>query len=247
MKNLLVYISPTKSFNNPLTRPNNAASLVKVQIEQSIKMGWNKADIVLATNFPYKYGDIKAVTLDNVDIAKKPSLTKLNALVRLFEAGHIKKNELYWYHDLDAFQLTPIARSEIRIRDNEIALTDAGGQKYLFSGDKWNSGIIYFRLGAADIFRQMQQVALKKNIDPEMALSYMTKDLAFKKRVKELNNSYNLTSYNLDKVYQNSIKPIKVAHFDPTKSLSLFMGRNKLNKQILPNDLVKLFKFHRIG
>ena len=79
---------------------------------------------------------------------RKPQASKINAIIKLFENGIIKKGELYWFHDLDAFQLQPITEDEIGISDNEIALTDFGGGKYFGGEDRWSGGVIFFKSGA---------------------------------------------------------------------------------------------------
>lgn len=154
MKNIMIYISPTGSFDNP--RPdltsNDAGPLAKVQIENSLALGWKKEDILLFTNFDFQYGEIKANVLKNVEFfERKPQASKINAIVKLFEDGTIKDGEMYWFHDLDAFQLEPINEAEIDLSDDNIALTDYGGIK--FGGtDRWSTGSIFFKLGSRDIF-----------------------------------------------------------------------------------------------
>ena len=81
MNNLLIYISPTGSFDNdrPDLASNDAGQLVKVQIENSLALGWKPEDIMLITNFDYLYGDIKAIVLKDVGFfERKPQATKIN-------------------------------------------------------------------------------------------------------------------------------------------------------------------------
>jgi len=97
MKNLLIYISPTHSFDNPRAdlASNDVPSLVKVQIENSLELGWKKEDILLVTNFAYKYGDIEALVLDDVDFFdRKPQASKINAIIKMFEHDLIEADEL---------------------------------------------------------------------------------------------------------------------------------------------------------
>lgn len=258
MKNLLIYISPTGSFDNP--RPdltsNDAGPLAKVQIENSLALGWKKKDIILITNFDYQYGVIKATVLKDVEFfARKPQASKINAIIELFEKGMIKKGEMYWFHDLDAFQLEPITEAEIDLSYDSIALTDYGGIK--FGGtDRWSTGTIFFKLGSRDIFYRMQEVFYKKRVDEEEALSLLTiGDSNIRKRVKKLNNSYNFIGYYLRSCYAKSIKPLKVVHFHPLagikrigveNSLRFFRGENKINTSLITERLMKIFKFHRI-
>jgi len=253
MKNLMIYISPTHSFNNPnpLLNVNDAGQLVKVQIENNLDLGWKLENILLFTNFKFSYGSINSHVIEDVEfIDKKPQTSKINAIVKLFEDGVIKNNELYWFHDLDAFQLQTITESEIQIEQSQIALTDYGRMP------KWNTGSIFFRSGSKDIFLKIKELVYKKNIDEERALGILTsnnKGLA--RRVKKINKTYNFTPFNLRSCYKMAIKPIKIVHFHPLgtvsqmgieKALDFYMGDNCLGESLLTNRLIKIFKFHRI-
>lgn len=248
MKNVLIYLSPTGSFNNP--RPdvaNDAGQLAKVQFENSLLLGWKKEDILLFTNFEFQYGELKAHVLKNVEFFdRKPQASKINAIIKLFENGLIQDNKLYWFHDLDAFQLQPITKTEIDISDNEIALTDYGVR---FRGEsKWSSGSIFFKSGSKDIFDRIKEVMYKKMIDEEEALGLLTiEDPHIRKRVKKINNTYNFLGYNLRSCYKQSVKPLKIAHFHPDKnSLRFFKGDNSINTPLITERLINTLKYHRI-
>lgn len=259
MKNLMIYISPTGSFDNP--RPdlasNDAGPLAKVQIENSLSLGWNKEDILLITNFAFTYGLVKATVLQDVAFfERKPQVSKINAIIRLFEQRMIRKNETYWFHDLDAFQLEPITEDEIGIRNNEIALTEYGGLR--FAGEnRLSTGVIFFKSDSKDIFDRIKKFAYKKRIDEEEALGLLTiEDESLKNRVKKLNYSYNFIGYNLRTYYKKAIKPLKVVHFHPLvgkrklrtdNSLRFFRGENPINTPLITERVVKILKYHRIG
>ena len=51
MKQLLIYIGPTDKFDD------EHEVLTKIQIDNSLDLGWKKEDILLVTNFPYEYND----------------------------------------------------------------------------------------------------------------------------------------------------------------------------------------------
>ena len=53
MKNLLDYISPDKDLTK--TKLDGEADLLaKVQIDNSLSLGWKRKDILLVTNFDYE-------------------------------------------------------------------------------------------------------------------------------------------------------------------------------------------------
>lgn len=258
MKNLLVYISPTGSFDNP--RPdlasNDAGPLVKVQIDNSLSLGWKKEDIILVTNFDFTYGGFKATVLKDVDFfERKPQASKINAILALFKKNLIEKDQLYWFHDIDAYQLQPILESDVNINEDEIALTDYGGIK--FGGvDRWSTGTIFFKSNSQDIFNQVKNIMYLKNIDEEEALGLLTiNDPDIRKRVIKINNSYNFIGYYFKTIYDSSIKPLKVAHFHPwvgrrrariEDAYKFFSGENPLKTPLITDRLIKIFKYHRI-
>src|SRR3989344_3972047 len=106
MKNLLVYISPDKTYLPEY------AKMIEVQIDNSL-LFWNKEDIILFTNFPWEYHGIKALVgpdnLINESYATNERgiiNSKINAIIYLLENKIIE--QLTWFHDFDSFQLAPL-------------------------------------------------------------------------------------------------------------------------------------------
>lgn len=252
MKNLMVYISPTGSFYNPRKDLiNDAGSLVKVQIENSLALGWKKKDIMLVTNFDYRYGVVKAKVLKNVEFfERKPQGSKINAIIKLFERGMIKKGEVYWFHDLDAYQLEPITKDEIDLANADMAITDYG------VSTMWSTGVIFFNKNSRDIFEGTKNIMYRDNISEELALGKLirsNKNIAA--RIKKLNKSYNFTPPRLKYSYKKASKPLKVAHFhlaggagrfEVKNPLAFFMGENELHIPLITERLIRIFHYHRI-
>lgn len=252
MKNILIFIGPTKSFNNPYPGLiNDAGVSLKVSIENSLQLGWKPKDIMLFTNFECEYAGIKAKVLPDVAFfQRKPQASKINALIKLFEKGIIKKAQIYWFHDLDTFQICPTPELEIDLEDFDMAATDYG------VADRWSTGVIYFNQKAKVIFESIRDVMYKKNIDEERALTILTRtDKKIAARVKKIDKSYNFVPRHLERMYRKVSKPIKVLHFHPLgevsrvdkrKSFDVFRGKNSLNIQFIPDRLLKIFRYHRI-
>lgn len=252
MKNILIFISPTKSFNNPRRDIiNDAGVSVKVQIENSLELGWSKDDIMLFTNFSFEYAGIKAEVLRDVSFfERKPQASKINALLKLFENGTIKTGEIYWFHDLDAFQLCPIPELVIDLETYDCALTDYG------IATRWSTGVIYFKESSKDIFVNIRDVMYKKNIDEERALTLLTRtNEEINKRVKKISKSFNFTPRCLKSMYALVLKPIRVLHFHPLgevrrgdsrRAFDFFKGENSLQLRLIPDRLMKIFKFHAV-
>lgn len=270
MKNLLIYINPSKYFDD------EGKIAIKIQIDNSLDLGWKKEDIMLVTNFPYEYNGVKSLVIpgDNYCIFS-PTASKINSIVYLFKEKLIKKGEIYWFHDLDAFQLSWISESELAMdKKTDILIPDFGRLP------GWSTGSFLFKYSSEDIFNWTRDLIYKYGTEEESALLILTghdtpidyenkiwikgytsnempeiKDI--NKRIKKLNISYNFHSFNVRSNYAAAIKPIRVAHFHFMKPVNpenprpdqidfFLRGINKIGVQIVPERLIKIFHKHGI-
>lgn len=268
MKNLLIYINPQKGFD----RENEI--LVKVQIDNSLDLGWKKEDIMLATNFEFEYDGIKALaTGDACYCTHSPKSTKTNVIVELFERRLIEREELYWVHDLDGWQTEVITEVEVEAELGmaDMGSTDAGSRL------RWAGGSVFFKESARDIFSWIKKIMYKYKTDEERALMILTgRETNIRvgtarkyyapvgmpdvedtdKRVKKINDTYNFTGTNIRRVYRSSMKPLRVVHFHPFRKrgwpelsdmVAFFMySKNKLGIPIIPERLAKIFNRYDI-
>lgn len=259
MKNLLIFFSPTHSFDNPLPRlTNDAAALIKVQIDNSLALHWKREDILLFTNFDYRYRSVRATVINDSEFNKQeleyikehPRFTRFVAIKKLFEKGLIE-DDIYWSHDFDAFQLEPITESEL-----ELGICDVGAVD--FDDDpkgniSWNTGSLFFRPTAKDICLRVLELMYSKNLYEQDALNQLTlSDDSIKKRIRKLNSTYYIKRFNFEDRYKKAIKPVKVAHFHPIywwgfRAIDKFMGENSLGVSLIPKRLTKIFKAHGIS
>jgi hypothetical protein len=174
VKNLLIYVSASKQFS-----PEHEI-LTKIQIDNSMELGWKVEDIVLAMNFPYEYRGVKAVVLEgNLDALDGNRSSKIPAINKLFEMGLI--NDPMWFHDHDAFQLEPFNAPDL---GTEVAaFTDHG-----YSG-QWNAGSFFFTKDASQLFKDIYKTMLERNLTEQYALTYMWSQGL---KSKMLNNTYNV-------------------------------------------------------
>lgn len=267
MKNLMIFFSPTHSFNNP--RPdviNDATTLVKVQIDNSFSLGWKKEDILLFTNFDYQYEAVKAIVIKDSEfsrqdiefIKQKPRFSRFVVIKKLFEKGLInaskgkKREHIYWSHDFDAFQLQPIEESELGLGKSDIGSVDSFADSPR-ENTSWNTSSFFFKPSSKDIFVRALELMYRENITEEAALNQLTlNDESIKKRIKKLNLTYDLKRFHFVERYEKAIKPIKVVHFHPYywggfRILDKFMGKNSLGVSLITERLSKIFKFHGIS
>ena len=221
MKQVLTYISKD-GFND------EHKMAVKIQIDNSLRLGWKPEDIILATNFEYYYNGVNSIKMgdDNFCQYHWPG-TKIYTIVSLFKQGLI--DELCWYHDFDCFQLNPI--------DNPIEGYDMGFTNY-GRMPRLCSASMFFRPTAEDLFDRLKGIMDKKRMEEERALGRILCD-----RVKQLNTSYCFHKFNIQNCYKMAEKPIKAVHFHltPDKYDFYVNGNNKLGKVLIPQELITIF------
>lgn len=242
MKNLLIYINPARRFRDEYQ------ILVKIQIDNSLSLGWEPEDILLVTNFDYEYNGVKAMVIDDsnfCDFDKR--LSKINAIVTLFEKGVIEKKQLYWYHDLDAYQLEVITEAELGLENMDAGFITVGWSK------SWNTGSFFFKEKARDIFRKIKNNIYKYKIIEEHALKLLTDSCEVpENRYKVLNVTYNIIMYRVPSNYAKATKPLKVLHFHAIRKkripvLDIFLrGKNEMGIFLMPERLIKIFNAYGI-
>lgn len=249
MKNLMIYINPRKKFFD------EKRYLVKIQIDNSLDLGWKPEDIVLVTNFPYEYKGVTAlVAPDDLYVEHWEKSSKVSAIIWLIKKGYVKQGELWWFHDFDAFEAYKITEEELELGYAVAGFTDYGYMR------KWNTGSIFFKKDALKIFEWMRNALYRLQCDEERSLKYLTD-----KNYQYINNFYkrmNIT-YNfpgclngerkMSMTYPLANKPVKVLHFHPTYTywytvklnfLKVMLGHNRLNINFIPDRLFKIFKTH---
>lgn len=162
MKNLMIYLNSEKKF---LSKDE---FLVKQQIDNSVSLGWKKEDIIMVTNFPYEYQVVKSTVLDDGlfrDI--NDNAWKTNAIFQLLQQDIVKEAELWWYHDLNVFQLRPIDSSQIDLEDTTASFIDNGTGKL-------NTSSFFFRKESDKLFEWIRNRALRRHTDEAAALESLS-------------------------------------------------------------------------
>jgi len=77
---------------------------LQLQVENSLRMGWDKKDIILITNFDFEYMGVKAYKVSEI-CGWSSFVNKLVVVNQMIKSGVINDN--FWLHDADAYQLVP--------------------------------------------------------------------------------------------------------------------------------------------
>ncbi|MBI2593912.1 hypothetical protein HYW44_04715 [Candidatus Daviesbacteria bacterium] len=248
LKNLLVYISQTKTFSE------ECSVLAKIQVDNSFSLGWQKRDIIFVTNFSWEYKGVKAIVVgDEHYCAVRPRSIKTAIVPFLIEEGIIEKGKIYWNHDFDAYQLNLMGEAELGLNNFDAGLTDYGWR------ERWCMGSFFVKTSSKDIFERAKEIIFK-NIEDETAMVELTKDAAINKRCKRLNITYDFGMRYVESNYKKAKKPLRVVHFHPKYQVvypkpsyywvwtwDVFVnGKNGLNKPLIDKRLIAIFNHHGI-
>lgn len=248
MKNLIVYIHPAKKLIK------DYGVLAKIQIDNSLGLGWKKEDIIFVTNFPWEYNGVKAIVVGTEHYcAVRPRSIKTAIVPFLIEAGIIEKGKIYWNHDFDAYQLNFIDEAELGLDDVDAGLTDYGWKQ------RWCMGSFFVKSSSKDIFEKALEI-IYKNIEDERVMVDLTGNPTIGKRCKRLNITYNFGMRYVESNWEKAIKPLRIVHFHPRYKIvypepnyywvwtwDVFVnGKNSLNMPLIDKRLLKIFNNHGI-
>jgi hypothetical protein len=169
MKNVMVAKYQPGQENCSLT---SLETYIKAQIENSLEVGWSPKDIMVLTNFDFKFRGVKARRISFI----YPSLlcSKIFAVYDLFKNCHV--NEELWVHDLDAWQNSWFDCPHFK---------DVGICKYIRS--TFNGGSVFYKPEAKDIVAILSFLLRNIKGSEEPVLTRVLSAAAYKHRVTILN------------------------------------------------------------
>lgn len=223
----MIYINPVDKKFSP-----EHEDLTRIQIDNSLQLGWNTEDILLVTNFGFEYGGVKAIEVNSYSVFDQNRSTKIPAINELFRRNLIKDGTVYWFHDHDAFQLMPF---DVEL-DKDAAFTVYRQPQI------WNAGSFFFKKNAEDIFLKIWELMNLRSTNEQDALTYMWQSSdKINDRYELMNITYNMGLSNLKDNFKEAELPIKVAHFHPHKKRHLDMYRD-----YIPERLTTIFQNYGI-
>jgi hypothetical protein len=78
---------------------------LRLQVHNSLDLGWAPEDIIPITNFPFEHMGVKSHELDMNICWWSSFANRMRAVNEMIKKGVINDN--FWVHDLDAYQLEP--------------------------------------------------------------------------------------------------------------------------------------------
>ena len=236
MKNLMVANCQKKG----RYAKENIERYVKAQIENSISLGWKPKDIILITNFSFKFMGVRATKIKlNKKCLTGSKMWALKYIFSLIDDEYpiiTEKEEIFWAHDLDAWQNIAFSPPEMK----DVGITT-------YSNSKYNGGSVFWRPWAKDIVNDIIKVLEKGQNKEEPTLNKMLKNDEYNKRVTVINNTYNVGCSGFVKRLNRSEKPIKVCHFHPTNRIAWethALDRNGIGERSIGERLEKLLRKH---
>lgn len=196
MKRLLVANSQE---NNKRYILDNISIILKAQIENSLDLGWKTDDIILLSNFDFKYMGVKAQKIELNNFCFTGS--KIFGVKYLFDSGI---QDIIWASDLDCWQNVSFECPKFR----DIGLTRYYNRNY-------NGGSIFWKSSSKDIIDDVVSELIKNNATREEPILNKVLKSKYKKRITVINHTFNVGCTGFVQRYLQSIKPICVYHFHP--------------------------------
>lgn len=249
MKNLLIYTGPSKAFSR------EDAQLAKIQIDNSLDLGWKREDLLLVTDFPWEYNGVKSLVVpDGLYYDFDKNANKARVVVYLFQQGRIEPGQLYWCHDFDAYELNRITEAELELNGFDLGLV------HYFYKPEWCFSNFFFKRGGLDVLELLDRTIRARpwhSRNNEKTLTWLIKHNNIDpKRYKKLDVTYNIAKRYLERIYRKAQKPLKVLHFRPSDpkdermsdtALNMFMyGKNSLGIPLINERLIHIFHYHGI-
>lgn len=228
--------------------------LAKLQIDNSLDLGWNINDIKVVTNFKWNYGGVESIVL-NTDTLFSYASSKINVINYLFE-NKLIENDTYWYHDFDAFQLEKL---DVNVGDGNLGLCEYGPtRRDGRQSHRLQMGSFFFDRHTEDIFKAIGDKQRDNSTYDEDAISLISKTL--KRRIVKLNNTFNfgLRKRNIKAQYDLTETPIKVIHFHPYDKKPVFYmngqtplevayGNSEIEKPLITDRFSRLLTKHGLS
>ena len=238
MKNVLVYniVDDKKRYDNELL-----FNYFRAQVDNSLRLGWKKEDIIIGTNFDFEHNGVKNIELKNVCTSNVFN-NKWYGMLELMENGHLDDD--FWFHDQDSWQVEKIDFPRF---EGEI-----GGCTYVYTTE-WNTCSMFLKNTSQYVIQYIVDfMEMNKNLEvysDENYVSMLRRHSEITTLLTTINNKFNVGLTHMEQRYAAAEKPVCSLGFQPhvQSSWDVFIeGKNDLDIKLVDNELLDIFKKYKL-
>ena len=238
MKNVYIYnvVEDNIRYDNELL-----LNYFRAQVDNSLRFGWKKEDIIIGTNFDFEHNGVKNIKLENICTTNIFN-NKWYGMLELMNNGYIDDD--FWFHDQDSWQVSKVEFPEF--------VGEIGGCTYVYTPE-WNTCSMFLKQTSVSIVEYIVEF-MKMNdntnfYSDENYISLLRGGSPIQDYLTTLNNKFNVGLTHMEKRYQAAEKPVCALGFQPhvQSSWDVFIeGKNDLDLKLIDNEMIKLFKTYNL-
>jgi len=238
MKNVYIYnvVEDNIRYDNELL-----LNYFRAQVDNSLRFGWKKEDIIIGTNFDFEHNGVKNIKLKNICTTNIFN-NKWYGMLELMNNGYIDDD--FWFHDQDSWQVSKVEFPEF--------VGEIGGCTYVYTPE-WNTCSMFLKQTSVSIVEYIVEF-MKMNdntnfYSDENYISLLRGGSPIQDYLTTLNNKFNVGLTHMEKRYQAAEKPVCALGFQPhvQSSWDVFIeGKNDLDLKLIDNEMIKLFKTYKL-
>ena len=238
MKNVYIYnvVEDNIRYDNELL-----LNYFRAQVDNSLRFGWKKEDIIIGTNFDFEHNGVKNIKLENICTTNIFN-NKWYGMLELMNNGYIDDD--FWFHDQDSWQVSKVEFPEF--------VGEIGGCTYVYTPE-WNTCSMFLKQTSVSIVEYIVEfMKINDNTNfysDENYISLLRGGSPIQDYLTTLNNKFNVGLTHMEKRYQAAEKPVCALGFQPhvQSSWDVFIeGKNDLNLKLIDNEMIKLFKTYKL-
>ena len=235
MKNVIVYNQVNTDYHvGEKYTDEHLIDYLMCQIDNSLKLGWDRDDIIIGTNFDFEYRGIKNYLLEDVCTYSGFNNFWYGAL-ELMNKGILVED--FWLHDQDSW---PVRKFDFPDFDGEIA-----GCEYIKTR-QWNCGSIFFKetskfLLENIVYSMKNNTGQKISSDENWIAAFRFNTLSKNRHLfSSIDTRYNVGYTHFNQRYDRATKPINVFSFKPDhECFDVF-------ESFINEDLLDIFRKHNL-
>ena len=239
MKNVIIY-NQLQTKHHGASRWNNEElfKYLRAQIDNSLRLGWNREDIILGINFEFEHNGVSSHLLTNICEWSGFNNFWYGAL-ELVERGIV--TEEFWLHDHDSWQ---VSKMEFPTFNGDIA-----GVEYVGTPE-WNCGSIYFSKDCLTVLKYIVDT-LEYNKESEVSsdeviIGYLRRHSPIATQMSSINQRWNVGLTHAQLRHSSAIKPVIVLSFKPDQKDIYNTLKEKGLEELLDEEFLRILNTYFI-